>query len=226
MTVDDLKREAASRALKYVRSDMNIGLGTGSTARWAVILLGEKLARGELRNVSAVPTSSQTERLMREQGVPLIELAADGLDLAIDGADEVDPQLNLIKGRGGALLREKIVEAAAGKFIVIADDSKKVNFLGQKHPLPIEIAKFGWRRTLSAISRLALSAELREGERGPLLSDNGNYIVDAAFGAIEQPKELEKKLLLLPGVLEVGLFLGMADLAIIAGMNGVEEVSL
>ncbi|WP_457638283.1 ribose-5-phosphate isomerase RpiA [Oceanithermus sp.] len=225
MNVDELKKQAAAAALRYVEPGMTLGLGTGSTARWAVLLLAEKIRSGQLRGVRAVPTSRQTEELARQQGIELVELGPEGVDLAIDGADEIDPDLTLIKGRGGALLREKIVEAAARRFIVIADSSKKVDLLGTRAPLPVEIARFGWRRTLALVEGLGATANLRENGGQPVVSDNGNYIIDASFGPIGDPAGLEASLKLLPGVFEVGIFRQMADLAIIAGPEGVEEVT-
>jgi len=224
MNVEELKKKAAMASLRYVESGMRLGIGTGTTARWVVVYLGEKLRSGELENVSAVPTSLETERLAREHGVPLVELGPEGVDLAIDGADEIDPNLTLIKGRGGALLREKIVEAAAGRFIVIADASKRVDVLGSRAPLPIEAAIFGWRRTAAQIEGFGAKVSLRERDGEPQLSDNGNYLLDAEFGLIGDPAGLLTSLKLLPGVLEVGIFHGLADLAIIAGEDGVEEV--
>lgn len=225
MNVDELKKRAAAAALEYVEPGMTLGLGTGSTARWAVILLGEKLKKGELSGIKAVPTSTQTEELAREWGIELVELGPEGVDLAIDGADEIDPNLTLIKGRGGALLREKIVEAAAGRFIVIADVSKKVDLLGTRAPLPLEVARFGWRRTLALVEGLGAEAALRVNDGEPVISDNGNYLIDASFGPIGDPAGLEAALKALPGVFEVGIFHHLADLAIIAGPDGVEEVA-
>ncbi|WP_457630862.1 ribose-5-phosphate isomerase RpiA [Oceanithermus sp.] len=224
MNVDELKKQAAAAALRYVEPGMTLGLGTGSTARWVVLLLGEKLRSGGLERIRAVPTSSQTEELARAQGIELVELGPEGVDLAIDGADEIDPELTLIKGRGGALLREKIVEAAARRFIVIADESKKVDVLGSRAPLPLEVARFGWRRTLALVEGLGAAAALREEGGQPVISDNGNYLIDARFGPIGDPAGLEAELKALPGVFEVGIFHGLASLAIIAGAAGVEEV--
>ncbi len=225
MNVDGLKKKAAAVALGYVEPGMTIGLGTGSTARWVVLLLGEKLRSGELSDIRAVPTSSQTEELARVQGIELVELGPEGVDLAIDGADEIDPNLTLIKGRGGALLREKIVEAAAGRFIVIADASKKVDVLGTRSPLPLEVARFGWRRTLALVEGLGAEAVLRTKEGEPVISDNGNYLMDASFGPIGDPAGLEAELKALPGVFEVGIFHGLASMAIIVSPDGVEEVA-
>ncbi len=225
MNVEELKKQAARASLRYVASGMKLGLGTGTTARWVVVFLGEMLRAGELQDVTAVPTSSATAALARSEGIPVVELDAAGVDLAIDGADEIDPNLTLIKGRGGALLREKIVEAAAGRFIVIADASKKVDVLGSRAPLPLEIARFGWRRTAALVEKLGAGVRLRQNEGEPVISDNGNYLLDAEFGIIGDPAGLQHSLKSLPGVFEVGIFHGMADLAIIAGPDGIEEVS-
>ena len=227
MDLEALKQRAAEAAVGYVRSGMRLGLGTGSTTRWAVELIGAKLSQGELENVVAVPTSRATEALMRQVGIPVVELDERGVDLAIDGADEIAPDLTLVKGHGGALLREKIVEAAARRFIVIADHSKRVDVIGEKKPLPVEIARFGWRRTAHLIEGLGARCSVRlDGEQEPALSDNGNLLVDAYFGPIGDPLGLEHALLGLPGVLEVGLFNRMAHLALVAGPDGsVEEMS-
>ena len=226
MDLEELKKRAAEAAVGYVRSGMRLGLGTGSTARWAVELIGARLASGQLEGVVAVPTSSATEALMRRVGIPVVELDERGVDLAIDGADEIAPDLTLVKGHGGALLREKIVEAAAERFIVIADHTKRVHVIGEKKAVPVEIARFGWRRTVSRIEALGARCTVRlDGNDEPALSDNGNLLVDAHFGPIGDPRGLERQLLATPGVLEVGLFNDLADLAIVAGPGGhVEEM--
>lgn len=226
MDLEQLKKRAAEAAVGYVRSGMRLGLGTGSTARWAVELIGARLQSGELQDVVGVPTSSATEALMRQVGIPVVELDERGVELAIDGADEIAPDLTLVKGHGGALLREKIVEASAERFIVIADHTKRVHVIGEKKPLPVEIARFGWRRTLSRIEALGAACSVRQISDGePVLSDNGNLLVNAHFGPVGDPRGLEQQLLAIPGVLEVGLFNDLADLALIAGSGGqVEEI--
>lgn len=227
MDLEALKKRAAEAAVGYVHSGMRLGLGTGTTTRWAVERIGALLAAGELADVVGVPTSRATEALMRRVGIPVVELDERGVDLAIDGADEIAPDLTLVKGHGGALLREKIVEAAADRFIVIADHTKRVHVVGEKKAVPIEIARFGWRRTVSLIEGLGARCTVRlDGNREPALSDNGNLLVDAHFGPVGDPVGLEHRLLALPGVFEVGLFNGLADLAIIAGPDGeLEEIA-
>ena len=224
MDLETLKQRAAEAAVGYVHSGMRLGLGTGTTTRWAVERIGALLAAGELEDVVGVPTSRATEALMQRVGIPVVELDERGVDLAIDGADEIAPDLTLIKGHGGALLREKIVEAAAARFIVIADHTKRVHVIGEKKAVPIEIARFGWRRTVHLIEGLGARCTVRlDGEQKPALSDNGNLLVDAHFGPIGDPLGLERALLGLPGVFEVGLFNRMAHLAIVAGPDGILE---
>ena len=203
---------------------MRLGIGTGSTADEFVRLLAEKVAEGF--NVQGVPTSERTARLCVELGVPLYSLDdLPELDLTIDGADEVDSALGLIKGGGGALLREKIVASASAKMIVIADESKLVDTLG-RFPLPIEIAPFGMAATRLAVERLAarlgLTGEIvqRPDKDGPYLTDGGHFILDASFGRIPDAEALANGLVAIPGVVEHGLFLNMANAAIIASQSG------
>lgn len=213
---------------------MVVGLGTGSTAKYAVLEIGRKLREGELSDVRGIPTSEATQKLALEQGIALIELDEAGVDIAIDGADEIDPQLNLIKGLGGALLREKIVEANANRFIVIADQTKLVQRLGRGR-LPVEIVPFGYKSTLreldDALYTFSLTPwgegrthrlELRmEGDQ-PFLSDSGNYIVHITWSsAPETLADMNKHLNQLPGVVDTGLFFEYATLAIIAGHEGI-----
>ena len=221
MDLEVLKKRAAEAAVARVRPGMRLGLGTGSTARWAVELVGARLAAGALEGVVGVPTSRATEALMRRVGIPVVELDERGVDLAIDGADEVAPDLTLIKGHGGALLREKIVEAAAREFLVIADYTKRVRVLGERRSVPVEVARFGWRRTRALLEGLGGEAGLRRGADGePVVSDNGNYLVDMRFGPIGDPVGLAEAVKGLPGVFEVGIFYGLASLAFIAEPDG------
>ncbi len=214
--------------MDHVRDGMRLGLGTGSTAAWFVRALGAAVAGG--LKVTGVPTSLATAELAGSLEIPLTTL--DGmpeLDLTVDGADEIGPDLVLIKGGGGALLREKIVAAASQRMIVIADASKNVDQLGA-FPLPIEVIDFGLTATCRAISAAAaeigVTGELtvRDRDGKPFRSDGGNLIVDASFGRIPDPKALAERLNRIPGVVEHGLFIGLASLAIIAGPNGVEQV--
>jgi ribose 5-phosphate isomerase A len=228
MDAREMKIKAAAAALAHVEHGMRLGIGTGSTAEEFVRLLAEKVADGF--KVEGVPTSERTARLCVELGVPLKSLdELPELDLTIDGADEVDAALGLIKGGGGALLREKIVAATSGRMIVIADESKLVETLGA-FPLPIEVNMFGLVSTRIAIektaSRLGLSGELtlRQSGDGNFTTDGGHYIIDASFGRIPDAEALSTQLNAIPGVVEHGLFLNMAALAIIAGPAGAREL--
>ena len=226
-----LKIAAARAALEHVGNGMKLGIGTGSTAEEFVRLLAEKVAAG--LSVVGVPTSERTAKLCRDLGVPLSTLDdMPQLDLTIDGADEIGPELALIKGGGGALLREKIVAAASHRMIVIADSSKLVDELG-RFPLPIEVNRFGLRATVGAIRRAAglqgLSGELsiRAGENGePFATDGGHLIVDASFGRIQDTRALADALNRIPGVVEHGLFIDLASMAIVAGPRGLKTLSV
>lgn len=225
-----MKAQAARAAMAHVTDGMRLGVGSGSTAEQFIAALGE--AVGEGLTVTGVPTSERTAGLCVEMGIPLATLDdLPELDLTIDGADEIDPQLDLIKGGGGALLREKIVAYASKRMIVIADDSKYVDTLG-RFPLPIEVNRFGFEATRRAIAAVASEhgaasePELRVGRKGEwMLTDGGHHIVDASFGHISDPQALAGALSAIPGVVEHGLFLQMADLAIVAGKDGVREIA-
>jgi ribose 5-phosphate isomerase A len=225
MTADDLKRMAATKALEYVEPGMKLGLGTGSTAKHFVELLGARVKAG--LEVLCVPTSEATRAQAAALGISLTTLDdMPLLDLTVDGADEIDGELRLIKGGGGALLREKIVAAASSRMIVIADASKRVKILGA-FPLPVEVVRFGARATHGMMKALAADAgcegeiSLRHNADGqPFITDNGNYIFDCAFGRIEEPELLDEALKVAPGVVENGLFLGLADMAIIGQSDG------
>ena len=229
MNASELKVEAARAALSHVEDGMRLGIGTGSTAEAFVRLLAEKVATG--LTVVGVPTSERTAALCRELGVALTTLdETPDLDLTIDGADEIDAELSLIKGGGGALLREKIVAAASARMIAIADRSKLVGTLG-RFPLPIEVNRFGLEATRRAIVRaasgLGLNVEptLRMTQGEPFVTDGGHLILDASFGRIPDTRALSDALHAIPGVVEHGLFLGLADTAIVAGDAGVETIS-
>jgi ribose 5-phosphate isomerase A len=229
MSADLQKRAAAARALEYVRPGMKLGLGTGSTAKHFVELLGERV-RGGL-DVVGVPTSETTRADAERVGVRLTTLdAAPALDLTVDGADEIGPDLTLIKGGGGALLREKIVAAASARMVVIADETKWVASLG-RFPLPIEVLPFGLAATQRAIADALAKAgaggalTLRRGKDGlAFVTDGGHWIIDAALGQIVDPKGLAAGLAAIPGVMEHGLFIGLAHVAILAGPEGVRVV--
>jgi ribose 5-phosphate isomerase A len=227
--MDQLKRQAAAKALEQVRDGMKLGLGTGSTAKHFVDLLGEKVAAG-LR-VVGVPTSEATRAQAEACGIPLTTLDdIDRLDITIDGADEMDAALNLIKGGGGALLREKIVAGASDRMIVIADDTKWVDVLG-RFPLPVEVIPFGLAATRRAISdafaQSGVSGQMvvRKGKDGHVfVTDGGHWIVDAHLGRIADAPRLAGLLSLIPGVVEHGLFIGLGSTAILAGAQGIRVV--
>jgi ribose 5-phosphate isomerase A len=229
MTSDNFKREAAARAIDFVRPGMRLGLGTGSTAQHFVELLGERVKAG--LDVVGVPTSEATEADARRAGVPLTTLEdTPRLDLTVDGADEIGPHLALIKGGGGALLREKIVASASAHMVVIADESKLVQMLGA-FPLPIEVVPFGLAATERAIAHalewlsLPIRLKVRMDARGhAFVTDGGHRIVDAALGRIADPDKLAQALTAIPGVVEHGLFLGLAGTAIVAGESGVRVI--
>lgn len=225
MTVDEQKRRAAETALDYVQPGMRLGLGTGSTAVHFVDLIGQRVAEG--LDVLCVATSKATRKQAAELGIPLTDLdATPSLDLTVDGADEIGPELALIKGGGGAHLREKIVAAASKEMIVIADQSKHVECLGA-FPLPLEIASFGARATVLAVGHLlhmlGLEGDIaqRLKDEKPFISDNGNLIYDCHLGRIEDPMTLGASLSNVPGMVEHGLFTGLATRAIVADSNGV-----
>jgi ribose 5-phosphate isomerase A len=227
---EELKRRAAEAALSHVRHGMKLGLGSGSTMAHFVELLGHRVAGG--LSVIGVPTSEKTAALARQAGVQLTTLDdTPELDLAIDGADEVGPRLGLIKGAGGALLREKIVANASERMIVIADAGKRVAELGA-FPLPIEVSTFGVTATALAVERAAVelglnaALDIRQSNGALYMTDGGNRILDASFGRIPDPEALAGRLDGIPGVIEHGLFLGFADLALLASRDGVAEIAV
>jgi ribose 5-phosphate isomerase A len=217
------KRAAAAKAVAHVESGMRIGLGTGSTARHVVELLADALRKGALRDVVGVPTSRATEAQARELDVPLATLdEVTHLDLTIDGTDEVTPELDLVKGLGGALLWEKIVARASDRLVIVADRSKEVARLGTRAPLPVEVAPFGWRTHIDTIEAHGARPVLRGGSSGAFVTDGGHYILDLHFeDGISDPHALEAGLRARAGVIETGLFLGMADVVLVASPDGV-----
>jgi len=228
LTEDGPKREAAHAAVqRYVESGMVVGLGTGSTATFAVQRIGELVASGELRDLSGIPTSARTTALANELGIPLATLSEARPRFTIDGADEISPELALIKGRGGALLREKIVASSSEEgLIVVADSSKLVESLGVG-PLPVEIDSFGWESTLEALASLGCAPELRmdwTDPGRPFVTDGGHYTADCAFDEIADPAALEVEIKNIPGALECGLFVGLARAAVVAGKSGTEVI--
>lgn len=220
----NMKKIAAEHATKYVQDGMKIGLGTGSTVYYAILKIGERIRENGL-SIQAVATSNVSEKLAIEQGIPLIPVRElDRLNLTIDGADELDDQLRLIKGGGGALLREKITAFHSERLVIVADDSKAVTQLGA-FPLPVEIVPFAYEWTIQSLAQLGCTVQLRHSsDEGFYVTDNGNYIADCHFGAIPRPEELGTRLSSIPGVVEHGLFIGMADQAIIGCQDGTVRI--
>lgn len=223
MNQDALKQQAAARAVELVEPGMKLGLGTGSTARRVLESIADRLERGELDDIVGVPTSSDTRLYAEELGIPLTELDEDTrLDMTLDGADDVDPDLDVIKGLGGALLWEKIVAAVTDRFVIVVDDSKLVDRLGTRSALPVEIVSFGWKTLLNPVRRLGAEPALRQNRDGDaLITDGGHYILECTFpDGIEDALELEAALHALPGVVETGLFLGMVETVVVGTPDG------
>lgn len=220
---DLLKRMAAEQAVDFIKSDMVIGLGTGSTVSFVLLLLSERIKDGLLRNVAGVPSSWKTEEEARRLGIPLTTLdLSPQPDLNIDGADEVDPRLNLIKGRGGALLREKVLAQASQQTIIIVDEGKLSASLGTHMPLPVEVLSFALRPEtdyLTSLGAIVSHRTLADGK--PFITDEGNYILDCNFGPIKSPENLASLLERRAGIVEHGLFVGLASRVIVAGARGV-----
>jgi len=219
---DQLKRAAAERAVEFVESGMVLGLGTGSTAAFVVERLARRVVQG--LQVTAIPTSEHTAELARRLGIPLATFGEHRrLDLAIDGADEVErASLNLIKGHGGALLREKIVAAASERFIVVVDDEKLVDRLGERAALPVEVVQFGWQATAASLEKLGAMPELRQTDGRAFVTDGGNFILDCRFASIADPQRLECLVNMIVGVVENGLFVARTSAVIVASDVGVE----
>ena len=220
-TLDSAKRNAAARAVAAVEDKMVLGLGSGSTAAMALELLARRIAQG--LNVTGIPTSERTAALARRLGIPLTDFESHRrIDLTIDGADQIEQlSLNLIKGLGGALLREKIVARASSRFVIVADHTKLVPQLGSATPLPVEIVPFGWQTVVLRLQELGCACELRLAAGTAFVTDNGNYIADCSFQAIPDAAALEASLLRIAGVIETGLFVGMAAQAILGSAEGV-----
>jgi ribose 5-phosphate isomerase A len=217
MDLEPAKRAAGEAAALLVEDGMTLGLGSGTTARWFIEAVGARVADG--LHVSAVATSLASAALAARQRIPLLELDARGVDLAVDGADTVDPDLRLLKGLGGALVRERIVAAAASRFVIVADESKLRRHLSGF--VPVELLVFGWHHTMTLLDQTGAVFALRLDAAGePLRSDNGNLIADGEFGPIDDPEGLGARLDSIPGVVGHGLFLGMADLVIVAAADG------
>ena len=219
----DLKETAAREALGFVKDGMVVGLGSGSTASIFIRLLGERVKQG--MKVVGIPTSRESEDLGRSVGIKIGELRDNPVvDLTVDGADEVDPGLNLIKGLGGALVREKIVAYATEFEIIVVDDSKIVDYLGQKGPLPVEIVKFAHEATVNRLRDIGCQPKLRMKDGQMFVTDNGNYIADCRFERIDSPQSLEAEINMLPGVVDNGLFVGLADKVIVASKDGIRTM--
>ena len=220
---DSAKAAAAAAAVDLVEDGMLLGLGTGSTASLFISFLGERVRAGGLR-VMGIPTSSASAQLAAEFGIPVVHALDRPIDLAVDGADEIDPRLRLIKGRGGALVREKLVAESARRFVVIADTSKLVERLGRGR-LPVEVVPFLWHETARRLEGLRCGWVLRGGEERPFISDNGNLILDVEVeGGIEEPESFGAALKAVTGVVEHGLFIGLASTCLVAGPEGVERL--
>ena len=219
--VEALKQQAGIAACDFVHEGMKIGLGTGSTVRYTVLELGRRMQEEGL-SIVGVPTSEATRELAESLGIPLVPLVEAGvLDIVIDGADVFDPDYNLIKGGGGALTREKIVVQSSRGMLVVADDRKQVDVLGA-FDLPIEVLPFEWQRTADRVAEICPGAVVRRGGDEPIITDNGGYILDCSFGpTIANPRELEKFLLDIAGVVQVGLFVGICDAVVMAASGGV-----
>jgi ribose 5-phosphate isomerase A len=214
----DPKKIAGETAVEYVASGMTVGLGTGSTAYFAIQAIGSRVKDG--LDIKAVATSLATEKMAHELGIKMISLQeVDQIDITIDGADEVSHSLNLIKGGGGALLREKIVGAATRRYIIIADYTKYVPVLGA-FPLPVEVVQFGWQMTSRHLKALGCNPRLRQSGNGDFVSENGNFILDCSFNSIKDPAMLQQQINAIPGVVENGLFLKMANMVIIGEKEG------
>ena len=221
---EKLKEEAGIAACNFIKDGMKIGLGTGSTVRYTVIEIGRRISEDGL-NVVGVPTSEATRELALEVGIPLVTLSeSGGLDLVIDGADEFNDDFSLIKGGGGALTREKIVAQSSKSMIVVADDRKQVETLGE-FDLPVEVLPFEWERTRDRISSICPGEVTLRGGSEPFVTDNDGYILDCSFGpSISEPKSLEMKILSIAGVVEVGLFVDICDAVVLASNGGVSTL--
>ena len=220
---DELKQKAAHRAVEAIESGMIVGLGTGSTTSFAVIRIAERIKSGDLANIFGIPTSIRTEKLARDLDIPLATLDEQPeIDVTIDGADEVDPELNLIKGGGGALLREKVVAQASRTNIIIVDESKLSDCLGTHWALPVEVIPFAAKTEANFLQSLGAAVSVRRDEEGqPYKTDQHNYILDSDFGPMADPAALASKLDKRAGIIEHGLFLGLAGEVIVAAEDGI-----
>jgi len=216
---ENAKRIAARKALEFASNASIVGLGTGSTTKFAIEGLAELIHHGA--SFRGVATSKRTEKLARELGIPLVELAEAGsVDVTIDGADEIDPAFNMIKGGGGALTREKLVALASSTRVIIADETKLVSVLGTARPLPVEVLPFAWTMSARLVAQLNCTVTRREENERPFITDNGNFVLDCKFDSIPDPAAMETRIKLVPGVVECGLFIGIADIVVIGSDSG------
>lgn len=222
-----LKRKAAEKAVEFIQSDMVLGLGTGSTSKYVLDILADRLKMGKITNIIGIPTSENTQALAEKLGISCGKSSDYPIiDLTIDGADEVDSKLNAIKGGGGAHLREKIIAQATKKYIIIIDESKLSKNLGEKWAVPIEVIKVALEVETTYLQLLGADTAVRKNDDGQLfITDEGNYIIDANFGVIENPKKLAKRLNKRAGIVEHGLFIGMVDQVIVASDKGVRSLT-
>ena len=214
--MEELKKAAAHHATSYVKDGMIVGLGTGSTTKYAIEKIGEMVKDG--LHIKGIATSRETEKLANEAGIPLVPLNEHDIDVTIDGADQVDGKLNLIKGGGGALLREKMVASCSMKEIIVVDESKIVSSFS--FPLPVEVVKFGWESVAKKLRAFGFTPKLREG----FITDNGNYILDCKYTSIENAEEMETMLNSIPGVVENGLFVKLADVVVVGTKGGINII--
>ena len=224
MKTEHLKKIAAEKATEEIQNGMVVGLGTGSTVYYALLKLGVMVRNG--LDIIGIPTSEDTEKIATEQGIRLSTLAEHAtIELTIDGADEVDPRLNLIKGGGAALVREKIIANASERLLIVVDESKVSQVIGTTYALPVEIIQFGWEATQRMVNQICGKSDLRGGIQKPLITDNGNYILDCQFNGIPEPEKMELLLNNIPGVVENGIFAKRADKVIIGTTDGIKYMA-
>ena len=223
---DELKQQAAIHAVELVESGMVVGLGSGSTANFATQRIAERINSGELKNIVGIPSSARTEKLARKLGIPLVDFEEQQqIDITIDGADEVDPNLNLIKGGGGALLREKVVAQASRQNIIVVDESKLSSHLGTKWALPVEVIVFASQTEAAFLQSIGASVTIRRADDGRyFITDQNNLILDADFGPLDNPAKLAQQLNERAGIVEHGLFLGLTRDVIVAATNGIRHL--
>jgi len=221
---EEMKKLAAEKAVEYVESGMTLGLGTGSTVEYALKKLGEMVKNG--LDIKGIPTSMHTRKIAKDENISLTTMEENPeIDLTIDGADEVDSELNLIKGGGGALTREKIVAYHSKREIIVIDETKVVKALGIDFPLPVEVVKYGWSSTKNKLEEFGCNVKLRKIMGDPYITDNSNYILDCEFVRIDDPEQLEVDINNIPGVVENGLFIGLTDDVIVGSKQGIKTLT-